>query len=89
MRALVLALSATTALAQAPMPNPYTIVSPPPTLAKHAMVVTIHHDASDAGVESLKPAATQSTPLSPLVSPSPSSFPRPATSAAEDSCSSA
>jgi gamma-glutamyltranspeptidase/glutathione hydrolase len=35
-------------------PNPYAISSPPPTLAKHAMVVTIHHDASDAGVEILK-----------------------------------
>ncbi len=56
MRALVLALSATTVLAQAQttMPNPYTIVSPPPTVAKHAMVVSIHHDASDAGVEVLK-----------------------------------
>ncbi|HEX3992620.1 MAG TPA: gamma-glutamyltransferase [Acetobacteraceae bacterium] len=57
MRALVLALSATTVLAQAPManpPNPYTIVSPPPTVAKHAMVISIHHDASDAGVEILK-----------------------------------
>jgi gamma-glutamyltranspeptidase/glutathione hydrolase len=56
MRALVLALSATTVLAQAQttMPNPYTIVSPPPTVAKHAMVVSIHHDASDAGVEILK-----------------------------------
>ena len=39
---------------QHPPPNPYTIVSPPPTPAKHAMVVSIHHDASDAGVEILK-----------------------------------
>src|SRR5580698_72866 len=54
MRALVLALSATTALAQTTMPNPYAIVSPPPTLAQHAMVVSIHHAASDAGVEVLK-----------------------------------
>jgi len=64
MRALVLALSATPALAlaQTPMPippnpyapNPYAIVSPPPTPAKHAMVVSIHHEASDAGVEVLK-----------------------------------
>jgi gamma-glutamyltranspeptidase/glutathione hydrolase len=36
------------------LPNPYTIVSPPPTLAQHAMVVSIHHEASDAGVEILK-----------------------------------
>jgi gamma-glutamyltranspeptidase / glutathione hydrolase len=36
------------------MSNPYRIVSPPPTLAKHAMVVSIHHSASDAGVEILK-----------------------------------
>ena len=35
-------------------PNPYAIVSPPPTLAQHAIVVSIHHDASDAGVEVLK-----------------------------------
>src|ERR1700722_9301586 len=52
------ALAATTAAAQTsaptPAPNPYTIVSPPPTLAKHAMVVSIHHDASDAGLAMLK-----------------------------------
>jgi gamma-glutamyltranspeptidase/glutathione hydrolase len=41
------------AIAQA-VSNPYTIVSPPPTPAQHAMVVSIHHDASDAGVEVLK-----------------------------------
>jgi gamma-glutamyltranspeptidase/glutathione hydrolase len=35
-------------------PNPYVLVSPSPTLARHAMVVSIHHDASDAGVEVLK-----------------------------------
>ena len=40
--------------AQTAQPNPYAIVSPPPTLAQHAMVVSIHHDASDAGVEVLK-----------------------------------
>jgi gamma-glutamyltranspeptidase/glutathione hydrolase len=43
---------ATTTLAQTP--NPYAIVSPPLTLAKHAMVVSIEHDASDAGLEMLK-----------------------------------
>jgi len=36
------------------VPNPYAIVSPPPTPAQHAMVVSIHHAASDAGVEILK-----------------------------------
>jgi len=40
--------------AAATPPNPYAIVSPPPTLAQHAMVVSIHHAASDAGVEILK-----------------------------------
>ena len=35
-------------------PNPTALVSPPPTLAQHAMVVSIHHNASDAGVEVLK-----------------------------------
>ena len=51
--AVALVLSLLTA-ASAQVPNPYTIVSPPPTQAKHAMVVTIQHDASDAGVEILK-----------------------------------
>ena len=40
--------------AQTAPPNPYALVSPPPALARHAMVVSIHHDASDAGVEVLK-----------------------------------
>ena len=40
--------------AQTAQPNPYALVSPPPTLARHAMVVSIHRDASDAGVEVLK-----------------------------------
>jgi gamma-glutamyltranspeptidase/glutathione hydrolase len=44
----------TNAQPAAAAPNPYTIVSPPPTQAKHAMVVSIHHDASDAGLEMLK-----------------------------------
>src|ERR1035437_2894846 len=38
----------------ASVPNPYAIVSPPPTQAKHAMVVSIHHNASDAGLQILK-----------------------------------
>jgi gamma-glutamyltranspeptidase / glutathione hydrolase len=56
----VLALLAITTATQtsaqpaAPISNPYTIVSPPPTLAKHAMVVSIHHGASDAGLAMLK-----------------------------------
>jgi gamma-glutamyltranspeptidase/glutathione hydrolase len=44
----------TFAQSSAPATNPYRIVSPPPAQAKHAMVVTIHHCASDAGVEVLK-----------------------------------
>ena len=48
---------ATASLAQTSIqtaPNPYAIVSPPPTPAQHAMVVSIHHAASDAGLEVLK-----------------------------------
>ena len=45
--ALLLAL-AIPAAAQAPQP------SPAPVRTKHAMVVTIHHDATDAGVDILK-----------------------------------
>jgi gamma-glutamyltranspeptidase len=52
--ATVAAQTSVSTNAQTAPPNPYTIVSPPPTLAKHAMVVSIHHDASDAGVEILK-----------------------------------
>jgi gamma-glutamyltranspeptidase/glutathione hydrolase len=54
MRALFLALSATSVLAQTAALNPYAIVSPPPVTVAHAMVVSIQHDASDAGVEVLK-----------------------------------
>jgi gamma-glutamyltranspeptidase/glutathione hydrolase len=46
--------SAATAAQTAAQPNPYALVSPPPALARHAMVVSIHHDASDAGVEVLR-----------------------------------
>lgn len=41
-------------VAQTVATNPYAIVSPPPVQARHAMVVSIHHEASDAGVEVLK-----------------------------------
>jgi gamma-glutamyltranspeptidase/glutathione hydrolase len=51
---LAIALTVTSVMAQVPAPNPYTIVSPPPAVAQHAMVVSIHHEASDAGVEILK-----------------------------------
>lgn len=47
-------IAAQSGVQQAAQPNPYAIVSPPPTRARHAMVVSIHHDASDAGVEVLK-----------------------------------
>jgi gamma-glutamyltranspeptidase/glutathione hydrolase len=52
-RILALALAAITAQAQVET-NPYAITSPPPVQAQHAMVVTIHHNASDAGIEILK-----------------------------------
>jgi gamma-glutamyltranspeptidase/glutathione hydrolase len=51
---LALALAATSALAQTPTPNPYAIASPPPVHAQHAMVVSIHHSATDAGLAMLK-----------------------------------
>jgi gamma-glutamyltranspeptidase/glutathione hydrolase len=51
---VALVLSGTTLAAQTAGANPYDLVSPPPTQARHAMVVSIHHDASDAGVEVLK-----------------------------------
>src|ERR1035441_1651662 len=55
--ALACASTAAQTPAQTPpqlQPAPYAIVSPPPTRAQHAMVVSVHHDASDAGVEVLK-----------------------------------
>jgi gamma-glutamyltranspeptidase/glutathione hydrolase len=52
---IAVALAIAPVIAQTPAaPNPYAIVSPAPTLARHAMVVTIQHNASDAGVEILK-----------------------------------
>jgi len=47
-------IAAQSGVQQSAPSNPYALVSPPPTLARHAMVVSIHHDASDAGVEILK-----------------------------------
>ena len=40
--------------------------STPPAEAHHAMVVSVHHLASDAGLQMLQAGATQSTPPSPL-----------------------
>ena len=54
LRVSYLAQTGGQATTQTNVANPYTIVSPPPTPARHAMVVSIHHDASDAGVEILK-----------------------------------
>src|ERR1017187_3799771 len=44
-------IAAQTSAPIASVPNPYAIVSPPPALAQHAMVVSIHHDASDRSEE--------------------------------------
>jgi gamma-glutamyltranspeptidase/glutathione hydrolase len=57
---VAMALGSASVAAQTPatppatMLNPYALVSPPPTPAQHAMVVSIHHNASDAGLEILK-----------------------------------
>jgi gamma-glutamyltranspeptidase/glutathione hydrolase len=40
--------------AQVPAPPPVDYISETPTRAPHAMVVSIHHDATDAGVEILR-----------------------------------
>jgi gamma-glutamyltranspeptidase / glutathione hydrolase len=50
----LLALSAIASAAQAPAPPPIDYLSETPTRAPHAMVVSIHHDATDAGVEILR-----------------------------------
>lgn len=44
---------ATTAGAQSPSPAPSNYLAETPTRAPHAMVVSIHHNATDAGVEIL------------------------------------
>jgi gamma-glutamyltranspeptidase / glutathione hydrolase len=49
----LLAISAVASSAQAPAPPPADYLSEQPTRAPHAMVVSIHHDATDAGVEIL------------------------------------
>jgi gamma-glutamyltranspeptidase/glutathione hydrolase len=51
---LVSCLTASSALAQVPTPPPIDYLSETPTRAPHAMVVSIHHDATDAGVEILR-----------------------------------
>jgi len=51
---LVSCLTASSALAQTPTPPPTDYLSETPTRAPHAMVVSIHHDATDAGIEILR-----------------------------------
>ena len=48
--------------AQVPASPPANYLAEIPTRAPHAMVVSIHHDATDAGIEILRQAATPSTP---------------------------
>jgi len=50
----LLAISAVASSAQVPTPPPIDYLSENPTRAPHAMVVSIHHDATDAGVEILR-----------------------------------
>jgi gamma-glutamyltranspeptidase/glutathione hydrolase len=49
----LLAISAVASSAQVPAPPPVDYLSEQPTRAPHAMVVSIHHGATDAGVEIL------------------------------------
>ena len=50
----LLVFSAVASSAQAPTPPPADYLAETPTRAPHAMVVSIHHDATDAGVEILR-----------------------------------
>jgi gamma-glutamyltranspeptidase / glutathione hydrolase len=51
---LLLCLTTLPTLAQTPTPAPTDYLAETPTRAPHAMVVSIHHDATDAGVEILR-----------------------------------
>jgi gamma-glutamyltranspeptidase/glutathione hydrolase len=52
--ASLLTVSTTASPAQSPAPAPEPYLSEQPTRAPHAMVVSIHHDATDAGLEILR-----------------------------------
>ena len=52
--ASLLAISAVASSAQVPAPPPADYLAETPTRAPHAMVVSIHHDATDAGLEILR-----------------------------------
>ena len=52
--ASLLAISSIASSAQTPTPPPADYLSEQPVRAPHAMVVTIHHDATDAGLEILR-----------------------------------
>lgn len=54
LRALALAALAGLALCSTAVANPIPPETEQPVRARHAMVVTIHHDATDAGVAVLK-----------------------------------
>ena len=54
MKPTLFSLSLLSCLATAQTPQPSPLPPIPPVTADHAMVVTIHHDATDAGVEILR-----------------------------------